>query len=184
MAGSVNRVFLIGNLGADPEIRHTQAGDPIANMRIATSETWRDKDTGERKERTEWHTVVVFNEHHAKFAQQYIKKGAKVYVEGQLQTRKWQDQSGNDRYTTEVVVPKFGGDLLSLDRLPSNRPPAADDPDAYGNVTTRESKPSGYDPDDPRTHASAGTSRQTRSDDHVPATTFDDDIPFAMEWRV
>lgn len=97
MAGSVNKVILIGNLGADPEIRHTQDGRPIANLSIATSETWRDKNTGERKERTEWHRVVIFSEGLAKICEQYLKKGAKVYIEGQLQTRKWQDQSGNDK---------------------------------------------------------------------------------------
>jgi len=170
MAG-VNKVILIGHLGADPEIRRTQAGDPIANMRVATSETWRDKDTGERKERTEWHTVVVFNESAAKFAEQYLKKGAKVYVEGQLQTRKWQDQSGQDRYTTEVVLQRFRGDLQSLDKAPSNRPPASDDPDAYGSTTTREARPSNYDRDDPRTGGGSY------------AADLSDEIPFAPEWR-
>lgn len=138
MAGSVNKVILIGNLGFDPEIRRTQSGDPVASLRIATSETWRDKDTGEKKERTEWHSVVIFNENLAKFAEQYLKKGHKVYIEGQLQTRKWQDQSGNDRYTTEVVLQKFRGELQSLEKLPSNRSPASDDPDAYGTVSTRQ----------------------------------------------
>ena len=104
MAGSVNKVILIGNVGKDPEIRRTQDGRPIASLRIATSESWRDKTTGERKERTEWHNIVIFNENLGKVAEQYCKKGTKVYVEGQLQTRKWQDQSGNDRYTTEVVI--------------------------------------------------------------------------------
>lgn len=115
MAGSVNKVILIGNLGADPEVRHTQDGRPIANLRIATSETWRDKATGERKERTEWHRVVIFSEPLAKIAQQYLKKGAKVYIEGQLQTRKWQDQSGQDKYSTEVVLQGFNSVLTMLD---------------------------------------------------------------------
>ena len=115
MAGSVNKVILVGNLGADPEIRRTQDGRPIANLRIATSETWRDKNSGERKEKTEWHNVVIFNDNLAKVAEQYLKKGMKVYVEGQLQTRKWQDQTGNDRYTTEVVLQKFRGELQMLD---------------------------------------------------------------------
>ena len=115
MAGSVNKVILVGNLGADPEIRRLNSGDPVVNLRIATSETWRDKNSGERKERTEWHNVVVFNDSHAKFAEQYLKKGAKVYIEGQLQTRKWQDQTGNDRYTTEIVLQKFRGELQALD---------------------------------------------------------------------
>ena len=104
MAGSVNRVFLIGNLGNDPEIRRTQDGKPIANLRIATSETWRDKSTGERKEKTEWHRVVIFNEGLCKVAEQYLRKGSTVYIEGALETRKWQDQSGQDRYTTEIEV--------------------------------------------------------------------------------
>ncbi len=115
MAGSVNKVILIGNVGADPEIRRTQDGRPIANLRIATSETWRDRNSGERKEKTEWHTVVVFNEGLCKVVEQYVKKGAKLYIEGQLQTRKWQDQNGQDRYTTEVVLQKFRGELQMLD---------------------------------------------------------------------
>lgn len=115
MAGSVNKVILIGNLGADPEIRHTQDGRPIANLSIATSESWRDKNTGERKEKTEWHRVVIFSEGLAKIVEQYLKKGSKVYIEGQLQTRKWQDQSGQDKYTTEVVLSGFNGTLTMLD---------------------------------------------------------------------
>ncbi len=115
MAGSVNKVILIGNLGADPEIRRLNSGDPVVNMRIATSETWRDRQSGERRERTEWHNVVIFNDNLAKVAEQYLKKGAKVYIEGQLQTRKWQDQSGQDKYTTEIVLQKFRGELQMLD---------------------------------------------------------------------
>ncbi|HEX4893414.1 MAG TPA: single-stranded DNA-binding protein [Hyphomicrobiaceae bacterium] len=115
MAGSVNKVILIGNLGRDPEIRRTQDGRPIANLRIATTETWRDKASGEKRERTEWHTVVIFNENLCKVAEQYLKKGAKVYVEGQLQTRKWQDQQGQERYSTEVVLQNFNGTLTMLD---------------------------------------------------------------------
>ncbi|MES0168188.1 single-stranded DNA-binding protein [Mesorhizobium sp. M0027] len=115
MAGSVNKVILVGNLGADPEIRRLNSGDPVVNIRIATSESWRDKNSGERKEKTEWHNVVIFNDNLAKIAEQYLNKGAKVYVEGQLQTRKWQDQSGNDRYTTEIVLQKFRGELQMLD---------------------------------------------------------------------
>src|SRR5579871_4970198 len=112
MGGCVNKVILIGNLGADPEIRRTQDGRPIANLRLATTDTWRDKMTGERRERTEWHRVVIFNENLAKIAEQYLKKGAKVYVEGQLQTKKWQDQQGQDRYTTEVVLQGFAGQQI------------------------------------------------------------------------
>jgi single-strand DNA-binding protein len=115
MAGSVNKVILIGNLGADPEIRRTQDGRPIANLRIATSETWRDKGTGERKEKTEWHRVVIFNEGLCKIAEQYLKKGAKVYIEGALQTRKWTDQSGVEKYSTEVVLQGFNSSLTMLD---------------------------------------------------------------------
>ena len=116
MAGSVNKVILGGNLGADPEVRRTQDGRPIVNLRIATSETWRDKATGERKEKTEWHRVVIFNEGLAKVAEQYLKKGAKVYLEGALQTRKWQDKDGQDRYSTEVVLQGFNSQLTMLDR--------------------------------------------------------------------
>jgi len=115
MAGSVNKVILIGNLGADPEIKRTQDGRPIANLRIATSETWRDKNTGERKEKTEWHRVVIFNEGLCRVAEQYLKKGSKVYIEGQLQTRKWTDQSGAERYSTEVVLQGFNSTLTMLD---------------------------------------------------------------------
>ncbi len=116
MAGSVNKVILIGNLGADPEVRRTQDGRPIVNLRLATSENWKDKATGERKEKTEWHRVVIFNENLCKVAEQYLKKGSKVYIEGQLQTRKWQDQSGAERYSTEVVLQNFRGELTLLDR--------------------------------------------------------------------
>ncbi|MBB4076678.1 single-strand DNA-binding protein [Bartonella fuyuanensis] len=115
MAGSLNKVILIGNLGADPEIRRLNSGDQVANLRIATSESWRDRNTNERKERTEWHSVVIFNENLIKIAEQYLKKGSKIYIEGQLQTRKWQDQNGNDRYTTEVVLQKYRGELQMLD---------------------------------------------------------------------
>lgn len=116
MAGSVNKVILIGNMGADPEIRRTQDGKPIANLRIATSESWRDKATGERKEKTEWHRVVVFNEGLCKIIEQYVTKGAKLYIEGALQTRKWQDKDGKDRYSTEVVLNGYGGVLTMLDK--------------------------------------------------------------------
>ncbi len=115
MAGSVNKVILIGNLGADPEIRHTQDGRPIANLRVATSESWRDKTTGERREKTEWHRVVIFNEGLCKIVEQYLKKGSKVYLEGALQTRKWQDKDGQDRYSTEVVLQGFNSQLTMLD---------------------------------------------------------------------
>lgn len=115
MAGSVNKVILIGNLGRDPEVRQTQGGEDIVHLSIATSETWRDKNSGERKERTEWHRVVIFNDNLGKVAKQYLKKGAKVYLEGTLQTRKWTDQQGQEKYTTEVVIPRFRGELTMLD---------------------------------------------------------------------
>ncbi len=115
MAGSINKVIIVGNLGRDPEIRRTQDGRPIANLRIATSESWRDKTSGERREKTEWHSVVIFNEGLCKVAEQYLPKGTKVYIEGHLQTRKWQDQSGADRYSTEVVLQGFNGNLTMLD---------------------------------------------------------------------
>jgi len=115
MAGSVNKVILIGNLGRDPEVRNFQNGGKVANLRIATSETWKDKQSGERKERTEWHSVAIFNEGLVRVVEQYLKKGSKVYVEGQLETRKWTDQSGAEKYTTEVVLRGFGGTLTMLD---------------------------------------------------------------------
>ncbi|UTO28974.1 single-stranded DNA-binding protein [Bartonella harrusi] len=115
MAGSLNKVILIGNLGADPEIRRLNSGDQVANLRIATSESWRDRNTNERKERTEWHSIVIFNENLIRVVEQYLKKGSKIYIEGQLQTRKWQDQNGNDRYTTEIVLQKYRGELQMLD---------------------------------------------------------------------
>jgi single-strand DNA-binding protein len=115
MAGSVNKVILVGNLGRDPEIRSTQDGTKIANLSVATSESWKDKNSGERREKTEWHRVVIFNERLADVAEKYLKKGSKVYVEGALQTRKWTDQSGQERYSTEVVLQRFRGELTMLD---------------------------------------------------------------------
>jgi len=115
MAGSVNKVILIGNLGQDPEVRTFQNGGKVCNLRIATSENWKDRNTGERRERTEWHTVAIFNEPLARVAEQYLRKGSKVYIEGKLETRKWQDQNGQDRYSTEVVLRPYGGELTMLD---------------------------------------------------------------------
>ena len=115
MSGSVNKVILIGHLGRDPDVRSFQSGGKVVNLRIATSETWRDKASGERKERTEWHSVAIFNENIGKVAEQYLRKGSSVYIEGQLETRKWQDQSGADKYTTEIVLRPFRGDLTLLD---------------------------------------------------------------------
>ena len=115
MAGSVNKVILIGNLGRDPEVRTFQNGGKVCNLRIATSENWKDRNTGERRERTEWHSVAIFNENLARLAEQYLRKGSKVYIEGKLETRKWQDQSGQDRYSTEVVLRPYAGELTFLD---------------------------------------------------------------------
>jgi len=150
MAGSVNKVILIGNLGADPEIRRTQDGRPIANLRVATSDSWRDKTTGERKEKTEWHRVVIFNEGLCKIAEQYLKKGSKVYLEGQLQTRKYTDKDGAEKYTTEVVLQKFRGELTMLD--------------GRGDSDRSERQP-----------AMAGASEGGRS---FQRTELDDEIPF------
>lgn len=115
MAGSVNKVILVGNLGRDPEVRSFQNGGKVVNLRIATSENWKDRTTGERKERTEWHSVAIFSEPLGRIAEQYLRKGSKVYIEGQLETRKWQDQSGQDRYTTEIVLRPYRGELTLLD---------------------------------------------------------------------
>ena len=170
MAGSVNKVILIGNLGADPEIRRTQDGRPIANLRIATSETWRDKNSGERKEKTEWHTVVIFNEGLCKVAEQYLKKGSTVYIEGALQTRKWQDQSGQDRYSTEVVLQGFNSTLTMI----GGRGGASRGGDFGGSG-------GGYDdygsaPSAPRGGGSAGRGSSAPSGGF--SRDLDDDIPF------
>jgi single-strand DNA-binding protein len=145
MAGSVNKVILVGNLGKDPDVRRMQDGRPVVNLSVATSESWRDKATGERKEKTEWHRVVIFNENLAKIAEQYLKKGSKVYLEGQLQTRKWQDQSGQDKYSTEVVLQGFNATLTMLDRAGerSGGDFGSDSGDDFGSSgpSTRERKP-------------------------------------------
>ena len=144
MAGSVNKVILVGNLGADPEIRRTQDGRPIANLRIATSETWRDKATGERKEKTEWHRVVIFNENIVKVAENYLKKGSTVYIEGSLQTRKY-EQNGVEKYTTEIVLQKFRGELTMLGGREGGGAPRGGGDDDYssGFSTGGANKPSG-----------------------------------------
>jgi single-strand DNA-binding protein len=150
MAGSVNKVILVGNLGRDPEVRRLTSGDPVVNLSVATSETWRDKATGERKERTEWHRVVIFNENLAKVAEQYLHKGSKVYIEGALQTRKYTDKDGAEKYTTEVVLQKFRGELTMLD--------------ARGDSDRSERAP-----------AMAGASENGRS---FARADLDDEIPF------
>jgi single-strand DNA-binding protein len=166
MAGSVNKVILIGNLGRDPEMRSMQDGQRIAQLNIATSENWRDRGTGERKERTEWHRVVIFNERLAEVAEKFLKKGSKVYLEGQLQTRKWTDQQGQDRYTTEIVLGRFRGELTMLDgaRDGTRGGPSMDE-DSYGG---------GFD-DGPA--PSRAMPSPTRSGP-APLKDLDDDIPF------
>ncbi|MFZ5735026.1 MAG: single-stranded DNA-binding protein [Pseudomonadota bacterium] len=166
MAGSVNKVILIGNLGKDPEIRRTQDGRPIANLSIATSETWRDKATGERKEKTEWHRVVVFNEGLCKVVEQYLKKGAKVYIEGALQTRKWTDQSGVEKYSTEVVLQGFNSTLTMLDGRGGGGGSFSDDGGGGGDFGSSSSSGGGQ-----RRAVAAGAGGGRRSD-------MDDDIPF------
>jgi len=180
MAGSVNKVILVGNLGRDPEVRRLGSGEPVVNLRIATSETWRDKQSGERKERTEWHSVVIFNENLAKVAEQYLKKGSKVYIEGQLQTRKWQDQSGVEKYTTEIVLQRFRGELTILDSRQGGG-------DEYG-----ESSGGGYAEDRSGGGGSFGRSSAMGGGSRAPAMSggggggggrpssshLDDDIPF------
>lgn len=141
MAGSVNKVILVGNLGKDPEIRRTQDGRPIANLSVATSESWRDKTTGERKEKTEWHRVVIFNEGLCKVAEQYLKKGAKVYIEGQLQTRKWTDQSGVEKYSTEVVLQGFNSNLTMLDGRSGGSNFSSDESGDFGSSAPSSAAP-------------------------------------------
>jgi single-strand DNA-binding protein len=159
MAGSVNKVILVGNLGRDPEIRSTSGGQRIANFSLATSENWRDRATGERKERTEWHRVVVFNERLVDVIEKYVKKGSKLYIEGALQTRKWTDNSGQERYTTEVVLQNFRGELTMLD----------------GRGGGGGGEGASYEPDDAPAAASAsGGARGARP----PSADLDDEIPF------
>ena len=160
MAGSVNKVILVGNLGRDPEVRSFQNGGKVCNLRIATSETWRDRNTGERKERTEWHSVAIFNENLAKIAEQYLRKGSKVYIEGQLETRKWQDQSGQDRYSTEIVLRPYRGELTLLDARGGGG--GGND---YGGGSSGGDYGGGYD-----SGPSSGGS--------APSRDYDDEIPF------
>jgi single-strand DNA-binding protein len=165
MAGSVNKVILVGNLGADPEIRRTQDGRPICNLRIATSENWRDKATGERREKTEWHRVVIFSEPLCKIAEQYLKKGAKVYIEGQLQTRKWEDQGGQERFSTEVVLQGFNGTMTMLDGRAGAGAGAGmnEETTPYDGGSERRSSGGGA-----RKESSAGGSADKDLDDEIP----------------
>lgn len=173
MAGSVNKVILIGNVGADPEIRRTQDGRPIANLRIATSESWRDRNSGERREKTEWHTVVVFSEPLCKIIEQYVKKGAKLYIEGALQTRKWQDQTGNDRYSTEVVLQGFNATLTMLDGRGEGGGERRSGGDFGGGAPS-------YDDYGSRPSSGGGSSSggASRSGGSPLSRDMDDDIPF------
>ncbi|WP_306110456.1 MULTISPECIES: single-stranded DNA-binding protein [Roseovarius] len=166
MAGSVNKVILIGNLGRDPEVRTFQNGGKVCNLRIATSENWKDRNTGERREKTEWHSVAIFQEGLVRIAEQYLRKGSKVYIEGQLQTRKWQDQSGQDRYSTEVVLQGFNGTLTMLD----GRDGGGGGGGGYGGGSG-----GGYDQD--YVGGSSGPSDQGRSQPS-PSRDYDDEIPF------
>jgi single-strand DNA-binding protein len=161
MAGSVNKVILVGNLGRDPEIRSTQDGTRVANFTMATSENWRDKNTGERREKTEWHRIVIFNERLVEVAEKYLHKGSKVYIEGQLQTRKWTDQSGQEKYTTEIVLQRFRGELTMLD----TRGAGAEAGGGYG-------EPAHEGP----SHAGASSGGGGRAPSS--AGDLDDDIPF------
>ena len=181
MAGSVNKVIIVGNLGRDPEVRRLGSGEPVVNLRIATSETWRDKQSGERKERTEWHSVVIFNENLAKVAEQYLKKGSKVYIEGQLQTRKWQDQSGVEKYTTEIVLQRFRGELTILDSRGQGGSDeygeggggSFEDRSSGGGSFGRQSPMGGSGGGSRQPAMSGGGSGGSRSSSHL-----DDDIPF------
>ena len=152
MAGSVNKVILLGNLGRDPEVRHSQNGAKIVNLSVATSETWKDKQTGEKKEKNEWHRVVIFNPNLAEVAERYLRKGSKIYLEGSLQTRKWTDSSGQEKYSTEVVLQNYRGELTMLDGKPTG-----DSYSASSSPSDDNSNSSGWD---------------------MPAPDFDDDIPF------
>lgn len=167
MAGSINKAIIVGNLGADPDIRRTNDGRPIANFSVATSETWKEKTTGEKKERTEWHRVVVFNEALAKVCEQYIRKGSKVYIEGQIITRKWQDQAGTDRYTTEIVVQGYNGSIQMLDGAKGNGPGKADNASDYGLDSDRAAGGS-YAEQSARAGAQSGGDFKRDLDDEIP----------------
>jgi single-strand DNA-binding protein len=173
MAGSVNKVILVGNLGKDPEVRRLGSGDPVVNLRIATSESWKDKASGERKEKTEWHQVVIFNENLGRVAEQYLKKGSKVYIEGQLQTRKWTDQSGAEKYSTEIVLQRFRGELTILDsRGGGGASEYADDEGGGGQISRGgdfgRSSPMERRPAPAASGGGGGGSRYNDLDDDIP----------------
>ena len=178
MAGSVNKVILVGNLGRDPEVRRLGSGEPVVNLRLATSETWRDKQSGEKKERTEWHSVVIFNENLAKVAEQYLRKGSKVYIEGQLQTRKWQDQSGVEKYTTEIVLQRFRGELTILD---SRQQGGSDEYGEGGGAMEDRSGGGSFGRSGPMGGGGGSAPRQpamSGGGGRSTSTHLDDDIPF------
>ena len=176
MAGSVNKVILVGNLGRDPEVRSFANGGKVCNLRIATSETWRDKASGERKERTEWHSVAIFSEPLAKIAEQYLRKGSKVYIEGSLETRKWQDQSGQDRYTTEVVLRPFTGNLTLLDGRDGGGSGGGGGGGNYGGGASGGGYGGGYDDGPSYGGGAGGGGRSGGGGGGRP--DFDDEIPF------
>jgi single-strand DNA-binding protein len=167
MAGGVNKVILVGNLGADPEVRNLPSGGKVVNMRVATTDTWRDKNTGERRDRTEWHSVVIFNEALGRVAEQYLRKGSKVYLEGSLQTRKWQDQSGADRYSTEVVLQNFNSTLVLLD---SRGEGGGDSPGGFSGPAERGGgqRDSGFGGGRPERRPSAAPAFEGGVDDDIP----------------
>ncbi len=173
MAGSVNKVILVGNLGRDPEVRSFQNGGKVCNLRIATSENWKDRSTGERREKTEWHSVAVFQEGLVRVCEQYLRKGSKVYIEGQLQTRKWQDQSGQDRYSTEVVLQGFGGTLVMLD----GRSGGGDSGGGYGGGQQGGGQGGGYDSGYGDQGGNYGGGQQGGGKS-APSRDLDDEIPF------
>lgn len=169
MAGSVNKVILIGRVGKDPEVRSLNSGDRVVNMSVATSETWKDRHTGERKEKTEWHRIVIFNENIAKVCENYVRKGQLVYIEGQLQTRKWTDQAGAEKFSTEIVLQKYRGEL---NMLSDGRGGGGNDSDdGYGGGQQQQSRGSGG-------YGSGGGRREDFSPD------LDDEIPFAFQWSI
>ncbi|KQO51950.1 single-stranded DNA-binding protein [Methylobacterium sp. Leaf85] len=185
MAGSVNKVILVGNLGRDPETRRLASGDPVVNLRIATSESWKDKASGERKEKTEWHAVVIYNENLARVAEQYLRKGSKVYIEGQLQTRKWADQSGVEKYTTEVVLQRFRGELTLLDGRSGGGGEMGADDEGGGQISRGGDYGGGRGGDRGGDRGgeygggrSSGGERRPAAASSKPNYDLDDDIPF------
>lgn len=178
MAGSVNKVILVGNVGRDPEIRRMGDGKPVVNLSIATSETWKDRNTGERKEKTEWHRVVIFNENIARVVEQYVKKGSKLYIEGALQTRKWTDQSGVEKYTTEIVIQAFNGQLTLLDSAGGNRGGGDDYGNSGGGFGDEPLNPYLDAPNASSSGQGGGFDRKPSGGGQKMADVLDDEIPF------